>query len=138
MAGIDVRRVVAFLAVLVALAVPAGAAAATPPLGHYTGDDGVAFHVRPTEHDYVAIEDTRYHAHSTFPRTISYAHKFNTCARVRTGPVNLAEYCIHGEFGDHDHAWGTVDIRRGIRFDGHEYFPSKPTETHHWRAALTG
>ena len=133
------RRGIAVLAAAAAVAAPAVALASAPPTGHYVGNDGVAFHLRLSEHGNPVVEDARYHAHSSFHRTHLYeARTFKTCARARINSIQFNEYCINGEFGTHDHAWGAVEVFHGVHHNGNGHVAAKPYETHHWSAALAG
>jgi hypothetical protein len=139
MAGIRVFTGIAVLAAAVAIGIPGSASASSPPTGHYAGDDGVAFHVRLSEHGTPTVEDARYHAHSTFHRAHVHGDRsFKSCGTARINSHQFNEYCIHGEFGAHDHTWGMVDVFHGVRLNGQTHVAAKPYESHHWRAALTG
>jgi len=121
------------LVAVAALAAPS-LALASPRTGHYAGNDGVAFHVRLSPHGTLTVEDARYHAHAGFAQDSIHEGSFATCARVRINSVLHREYCIHGEFGSHDHAWGTVKVFHGA----HGHTAHHASETHHWSAVLTG
>jgi hypothetical protein len=129
---------VAALCAAAALALPAVAAAEGHHLGHYAGDDGVGFQVRLSQHGTPLVDHARYHAHHGFEPASAHGERFSTCARARTNSVQFREFCIQGQFGEHNHAWGTVEVFHGVYYNGHGHVAQKPFETHHWRAVHAG
>jgi Flp pilus assembly protein protease CpaA len=126
--------------VVVLLAAPAFASAATPSEGQFKGHEGVSFAVGRSPHGTPTVHEAQFQtSYSGNPRTVSnfqqaFAHdgSFETCGRYGHSQNVFWEYCIVGHFGEPGHASGVVHAFHGFR----GVVAPKPFETHHWSAAL--
>lgn len=134
--------VLAALIVVVALALPALAGAATPSFGWFSGHDAdrsVKFHVHrsPSGTPYVDRAEFAPDDRDEFRRQADFevapvhsGGRFGTCAYERVNDVFSREYCMYGEFDAPDRASGKVVISISA---GGQRWP-KPLGVYTWKA----